>query len=49
MRLCGKVQEGRMTERYKETFGVMDMFRFLTVVMVSWMNNIPKNLLNCIL
>lgn len=49
MRLCGQVQEGRMTERYKEILGVMDMFRFLTVVMVSWMYNISKNLLNCIL
>lgn len=37
MRLQREAQEGGMTKRHKKTFGVMGMFSFLTVVMVSWM------------
>lgn len=37
MELCREGQEGMMAERIKETFGVMDMFIFLIVV-VLWMH-----------
>ena len=44
IRLGREAQEGRITKRHKETFGVMDMFTFFvfSVVMVSQMYTCVK-------